>query len=105
MKTDSKTNELDPNVVKESTSAPKVEQQNYCQVVPMTFEERYAMYMRCKKEELAKMLAERDRLGLDYYPQPYNPQYPWYPPYPYPGYPVITCENSSGVETSASIEV
>ena len=36
---------------------------NYCHIVPLTFEERVNMYMKCDKLELAKMLAERDRLG------------------------------------------
>lgn len=50
-------------------------QQSYCQEAPMTFEERVAMYMKCDKIELAKMLAERDTLRMDvpryYIPQPY----------------------------------
>ena len=31
---------------------------NYVAVVPLTFDERVAMYMKCDKEELARMLAE-----------------------------------------------
>ena len=35
---------------------------NYLQIVPMTFDERVQMYMSLDKIELARMLAERDRL-------------------------------------------
>ena len=47
---------------------------NYCQMVPLTFEERVNLYMRCTKLELAKMLAERDRNGMDmpYIPSPFQ---------------------------------
>ena len=58
---------------------------NYCEIVPMTFEERYRMYMRCKKEELAKMLAQRDEYE-QFLRQPCVPQ-PYYPPSPLPQYP------------------
>lgn len=37
---------------------------NYCQIVPQTWEERYSMYMKFPKEDLAKMLAERDRFDI-----------------------------------------
>ena len=35
-----------------------MENVNYLSVVPQTFDERVAMYMKSKKEDLAKMLAE-----------------------------------------------
>lgn len=64
------------------------------QVVPMTFEEKVRMYMRCTKLELARMLAERDRTGIDLQPIPYTPMpqpqpIPYTPmpqtqPYPFP---------------------
>ena len=31
-----------------------------CQVVPQTREEKVAMYMKCKKKELAEMMANRN---------------------------------------------
>lgn len=42
-----------------------MEANNYSQVMPMTFEERVAMYMNCDKLDLARMLAERDRMDLE----------------------------------------
>ena len=53
--------------------------QQYSQVVPMTFEERVAMYMKCNKIDLARMLAERDTLRMDY-----PVQLPYYVPCPQP---------------------
>jgi hypothetical protein len=74
---ESKTNDAE-NVVKQTTTDGTETNLNYLQVLPMTFEERYKMYMRCKKEELAKMLAERDRIGIDY-PWPPQPLRTWPP--------------------------
>lgn len=54
--------------------------QEYSQVVPMTFEERVAMYMKCSKLDLARMLAERDTLRMDYP----VPMMPYYAPCPQP---------------------
>ena len=34
---------------------------NYVQVVRQTWEERFKMYMKCSKKELASMMAERDK--------------------------------------------
>ena len=34
---------------------------NYLQVVRQTLEERFKMYMKCSKKELASMMAERDK--------------------------------------------
>ena len=34
---------------------------NYVQIVPLTFDERVAMYMKSTKKELARMLAEREK--------------------------------------------
>ena len=34
---------------------------NYLQTVPQTWQERYNMYMKCSKEELASMMADRDK--------------------------------------------
>lgn len=31
------------------------------QIIPQTWQERYEMYMKCSKEDLASMLAERDK--------------------------------------------
>ena len=38
-----------------------MENVNYVQVVRQTWEERFKMYMRCSKKELASMMAERDK--------------------------------------------
>lgn len=86
------------NMVKQTTTAGEMDV-NYCQVVPMTFQERFAMYMKCDKEELAKMLAERDRLGLDYNPPQYVPY-----PYPCPDFSRwdITCSDKSQSSVSIS---
>lgn len=54
-----------------TTTSPELNTMNFLQVAPMTFEEKVRMYMKCSKLELAKMLAERDR--LDYVPQPQPP--------------------------------
>ena len=35
------------------------------QIVEQTFEEKVAMYMKCPKVELARMLAARDNYHLD----------------------------------------
>jgi len=59
---------------------------NYTQIVPMTFEEKVNMYMRCSKLELARMLAERNRTEQQI--QPYV--YPWYPQLIGPNY--VTCD-------------
>lgn len=71
------------NVVKQTTTNGEEYNNNYVAIVPMTFEERYRMYMRCKKEELAKMLAQRDEyehfLRQPCIPQPYYPTYPMEP--------------------------
>ncbi len=82
------------NMVKETKTDDvtniEISKLNYVSVVPMTFEERYHMYMRCKKEELAKMLAQRDELDALRQPvvQPYPvPVSPSYPPEPIPTYP------------------
>ena len=34
---------------------------NYVQIVRQTWDERFKMYMKCSKKELATMLAERDK--------------------------------------------
>lgn len=34
---------------------------NYLQIVPLSWQERFDMYMKASKEELASMLAERDK--------------------------------------------
>lgn len=36
---------------------------NYSQILPMTYEEKVKMYLKCKKIELAKMLATRDEIS------------------------------------------
>lgn len=114
------TKSTDPqdNVVKETITGP-VSAAEYVAIVPMTFEERYRMYMRCKKEELAKMLATRDEydnLMRGVPQQPYvipQPMCPGCPrpcnPYePYnPFGPVVTyCTNTTvdGVEKSVNLE-
>jgi len=79
---------------------------NYCQVVPMTFEERVAMYMKCSKLDLARMLAERDSHMFPYvpnttpyvpepYPCPINPQSPFDPQRPWWEYYQITCTSAT----------
>lgn len=73
------------NVVKQTKTNGEEYNNNYVAIVPMTFEERYHMYMRCKKEELAKMLAQRDEYEQLFripYQQPYpsdpvSPFVPW----------------------------
>lgn len=42
-----------------------VENNNFVQIVPQTKEQMFEMYMRCTKEELARMLVERDCLHYD----------------------------------------
>lgn len=59
-----------------TTTPPELNTVNFLQMAPMTFEEKVRMYMKCSKLELAKMLAERDR--LDYVPQPQPPYEPGY---------------------------
>ena len=59
-----------------TTTPPELNMMNFLQVAPMTFEEKVRMYMKCSKLELAKMLAERDR--IDYIPQPQSPYGPGY---------------------------
>lgn len=59
-----------------TTTPPELNMMNFLQVAPMTFEEKVRMYMKCSKLELAKMLAERDR--IDYIPQPQPPYEPGY---------------------------
>lgn len=62
---------------------------NYQQILPMTFEEKVNMYMKCSKLELAKMLAERDRIEQNFpyppviQPVPYPCPYPSIPQEPY----------------------
>ena len=103
------------NVVKQTNTADGLEftastltTAGYCQVVPMTFEEKVKMYMRCTKLELARMMASRDHIDelRPCYPQPYP--YPWAVPctpvdpvYPYT-YPTITCE---GGEEQGTINI
>lgn len=36
-----------------------MEKSDYCRIVPMTYEEKVKMYMKCSKIELAKMLAAK----------------------------------------------
>lgn len=83
------------------TTAIMDEQQTagFLHVVPMTFEEKVAMYMKCSKLELAKMLAERDRLGLDYVPchVPCPYQYQQYPPVDPNQYEIICEGNATSV--------
>lgn len=101
-----KTNENCEGILSEGTATTTFTS-GYLQEVPMTFDEKVKMYMKLSKLELARMLAERDRLGLDYpiprpYPVPYpEPIYPNYPnpaypyPYPYPLGPIITYSNGN----------
>lgn len=37
---------------------------NYLQIVPLTWEERFKLYMKNSKKELATMLAERDKIDF-----------------------------------------
>lgn len=87
---------------KTATSPNIIRQANYCQEIPMTFGERVDMYMKCSKLELAKMLAERDHLGLDYMRQPQII------PIPYPQSPCetdyqITCGTDPTATQATSI--
>ena len=86
---ETKSTEQQDNVVKQTTTGAASAQ--YVGIVPMTFEERYKMYMRCKKEELAKMLATRDEYDSL---MRGNPQQPYVIPQPMcPGCP-RPCEPS-----------
>lgn len=75
-----------------TTTPPELNTVNFLQVAPMTFEEKVRMYMKCSKLELAKMLAERDR--LDYVPQPQSPYGPGYH---------ITCDTGPLATQSISV--
>ena len=75
-----------------TTTPPELNTTNFLQVVPMTFEEKVKMYMKCSKLELAKMLAERDR--LDYVPQPQSPYESGYH---------ITCDTDQVATRSISV--
>ena len=94
-------------MVKQTTTAPELDFNDaqaagYLEILPMTFDERVKMYMKLSKEELAKMLAERDRLGIDYRPIPYPCPYPAYPETPHPTWPWITYSTSDqSVSTTA----
>ena len=75
-----------------TTTSPELNMANFLQVTPMTFEEKVRMYMKCSKLELAKMLAERDR--LDYVPQPQSPYESGYQ---------ITCDTDPLAAQSVSV--
>ena len=80
-------------MVKDTTAtSPELNTVNFLQMAPMTFEEKVRMYMKCSKLELAKMLAERDR--IDYVPQP-QPSYE-------PGY-HITCDTDPLATQTVSV--
>lgn len=84
----------------ETTTNPNIRQVNYLQEIPMTFGERVGMYMKCSKLELAKMLAERDRLDFMRQPQ--------IVPVPYPQSPCeidyqITCDTDPLATQATSI--
>lgn len=49
-----------------------METQSYCQVVPQSYEERVAMYMKLPKKKLAEMLALRDQLDTPKYCKEYQ---------------------------------
>lgn len=68
---------------------------NYLQVIPQTPEEKYRMYMKCKKSELARMLLARDMLEPEKYglKKPYEKN-PFDPPYE------ITCKAPEVVSTT-----
>ena len=79
-----------------------MEANNYSQVMPMTFEERVAMYMNCDKLDLARMLAERDRRDLDFpfFDQryPFDTQKEWWDYQ-------ITCSNSVDESNSTTLKL
>ena len=75
-----------------TTTSPELNTTDFPQVTPMTFEEKVRMYMKCSKLELAKMLAERDR--LDYVPQPQSPYESGYH---------ITCDTDTLATQSISV--
>ena len=87
-----------------TTTPPELNMMNFLQVAPMTFEEKVRMYMKCSKLELAKMLAERDR--LDYVPQPQPYPAPNTAPWPTPRYNIeyeITCDTDPLATQSISV--
>lgn len=87
-----------------TTTPPELNTTNFLQVAPMTFEEKVRMYMKCSKLELAKMLAERDR--LDYVPQPQPYPAPNTAPWPTPRYNIeyeITCGTDPLATQSISV--
>lgn len=61
-------------MVEQTTTGASAQQTGYCQVVPMTFQEKYEMYMKCDKSELARMLAERDMYERQYNPPMWTDQ-------------------------------
>lgn len=97
-------------MIKQTTTAPELDLNNmqtagYLEISPMTFDEMVKMYMKLSKEELAKMLAERDRLGIGYRPFSYPCPYPACPKMPYPTWPQITWSTSDqSVSTTADMK-
>lgn len=94
-------------MVKQTTTAPELnlndtQTAGYLEILPMTFDERVRMYMKLSKEELAKMLAERDRLGIDSIPMPCPYPYPVYPDMPHPAGPWITCSTADSSALGAN---
>ena len=107
------TKSTDPqdNVVKETITGP-VSAAQYVAIVPITFEERYMMYMRCKKEEHDKMLNLMRGVPQQPYiqpqpmcpgcPRPFNPYEPCNPFGPVVTYCTNTTVDSG--EKSASLD-
>lgn len=64
------------------------------QIIQMTDEEKFDMYMKLSKKELSKMLIEANRT-IDMFTTPVYPVYPVFPVYPtepYPTSPFYTIE-------------
>lgn len=81
-----------------------MEANNYSQVVPMTFEERVAMYMNCDKLDLARMLAQRDMHDLAYLPR-INEPYPFEPGKNWWDYQITCSEPMNNANSTTNLDI
>lgn len=78
---------------------------NYSQVVPMTFEERVAMYMNCDKLDLARMLAQRDMHDLEYIPRFVPDPYPFEPEKQWWDYQITCSEPINNANSATNLDI